>query len=35
MYEDIDYEIVANSIGGAAEDFGDFLRVFRERLREQ
>ena len=32
MYDDIDYGIVARSIGPALEDFGEVLRVFEQRL---
>ena len=31
LYEDIDYEIVAASVDRASEDFGAFLKVFRDR----
>lgn len=31
-YEDIDYEIVAASIGRALDDFGAFLEHYRGRL---
>ncbi len=30
--EDIDYDIVANSIGPAVEDFGELLRQLQGRL---
>lgn len=32
LYEEIDYEIVAQSIDSALGDFGELLRVYRERL---
>lgn len=32
LYEDIDYDIVAASIGRALNDFGAFLEHYRERL---
>jgi uncharacterized protein YutE (UPF0331/DUF86 family) len=32
LYEDIDYEIVAASIGPALEDFGELLRLMEQRL---
>jgi uncharacterized protein YutE (UPF0331/DUF86 family) len=32
LYEDIDYEIVASSVGKATEDFSEFIAVFRRRL---
>lgn len=32
LYEDIDYDIVANSIGPAVEDFGELLRQLQGRL---
>lgn len=35
MYEDIDYGIVAASIGRALEDFNEFLRIFQKRLEEE
>jgi uncharacterized protein YutE (UPF0331/DUF86 family) len=33
-YEEIDYEIVAASIGRAVEDLGRFLEIYSERLDE-
>ena len=32
MYEDIDYQIVANSIGKALQDFGSLLETLSRRL---
>ena len=34
LYEEIDYEIVAASIGPAIDDFGRLLRVLQARLDE-
>lgn len=34
MYDEIDYEIVAASVGDALTDFADFLDLYRARLRE-
>jgi uncharacterized protein YutE (UPF0331/DUF86 family) len=35
LYEDIDYDIVAVSIGRALEDFGSLVRIYGARLEEQ
>ncbi len=35
LYEEIDYEIVAASIGSAVDDFGELLEVLQRRLEEQ
>ncbi len=34
LYEDIDYEVVAVSIGPALEDFGELLRLLERRLED-
>ena len=32
LYENIDYEIVANSVGSALRDFREFLQILEKRL---
>ena len=34
LYEELDMEILGDSINPALEDFGEFLRVFQSRLEE-
>lgn len=34
LYEDLDMEILAASVGPALNDFGQFLKLFQERLEE-
>lgn len=34
LYEDIDYDIVATSIGPALEDFGELIRQLQSRLAD-
>ena len=34
LYEDIDYQVVADSVERALADFDEFLRVMRQRVRE-
>lgn len=34
LYEDLDMEILAASVGPALEDFGEFLKLFQEKLEE-
>jgi uncharacterized protein YutE (UPF0331/DUF86 family) len=34
LYEDVDMEILAASVKPALDDFGEFLKLFQERLEE-
>jgi uncharacterized protein YutE (UPF0331/DUF86 family) len=35
LYETIDYEIVADSVGSALHDFGEFLAIYSSRLDQR